>query len=106
MNNKLNNTGMTCFEAAKTFYNNFIDKMEAFDMPHAIGLIPFDSKPVLQHSISPDFDTISLNLGRLEVKGENTFIYSALDFAVDTIENYVKENSNNLSVNLKKYIKY
>ena len=92
MSEKLNGQQMTKFESAKAYLSTFFDKLESYDLPHAVGIVSFDSNMNTTFKISTNFDHATQSCSKLSADGSQTRIFEAIKFAAKQIENFEKEN--------------
>jgi ubiquitin-protein ligase/uncharacterized protein YegL len=95
----------TRIEAAKMYFNALVDKLVAFELPHAVGLVCFGENIVEKFKVSTEYEEgLSKVLGAVEANEGYTRLYSAIERCVELILDFEHRNKKWLHKNYKKRI--
>eukprot|EP01117_Protostelium_nocturnum_P018354 TRINITY_DN7660_c0_g1_i1.p1 TRINITY_DN7660_c0_g1~~TRINITY_DN7660_c0_g1_i1.p1 ORF type:complete len:530 (+),score=137.89 TRINITY_DN7660_c0_g1_i1:122-1711(+) len=76
---------MTRIETAQSYFQTFIDKFVALEVPVAVGLVCFGEKIELTFPITRNFDSFSTELGDVDANQGKTRLFEAIQRAAETI---------------------
>ena len=83
--------GKSKFNSVAEAYKAFLDRTNAYDLKHIIGLALFAKECWLYHELSQNFQNFT-NLSSILSRGKHTAIYRAIEFAVQQLNIFKTQN--------------
>jgi len=80
---------------AKIMFNSYVDRLSAYDLPHALGLVKFGDTVEVAMPVSQSIEVFRNSVNNLTAAG-NTALHDSVMSAVELIKNYKGKKQDNV----------